>query len=722
MTFLRAKTVRIYLFMSVACLSPAVTFAQGSPESAGARSSTRDTIIVTAQRREESIQDVPIAVTAIGAEALDNGGIRTAQDLQIAVPGLNMAQVRHNIQPYLRSVGTQNTSPGEEGSVATYIDGVYVNYMSAATFGLANIERVEVLKGPQGTLFGRNATGGVLHVVTREPQSETEILLDASYGNFQTAKVAFYATGGLSENVSADFSAYYYDQANGFGDNLVAGGEANVSEDISLRSKVRWEPRDGTSFELAADWGRHESDIGNTRKPLPGVILAGGIASFGGPFDSIANDPNNQIVKHWGLTLRANHQLPFATVESTTAYRDYDEEVDFDQDAGPVTTAFIDSQVPVETFQQELSLRGSTSNLDWNFGAFFYNARSGYQPLIFSALNPPSNREFNTEMRTTSYALYAQGTYDLFDNTQLTVGARGTRDIRKIEGTLAAAPGNPAPVGTVFLASTDMEKYLQPSWRVALDHKLSDDIMVYASQSRGFKSGIFSATTFFRSAVEPEILDATEFGFKSSWFDQQLVINASAFLYTYRDIQLVQVSAGTSRILNAAKGKPKGVDFEIVAYPELPAGALRLSVSGAYLDAKYDSFPNAPATTRLPAGGNLQTVADATGNYMIRSPKFSGNISADYSIPVGAKAEVGATVTLSYSDEFFFDPDNRVSQGSISVLNARVRFQTGAMEFYVYGQNLTDELYLTGVSTTNLGDLGVYGSPRRYGGGVKLQF
>lgn len=681
-----------------------------------------DVIVVTAQRRDENIQDVPISLTAASAETLDKAGVLSVQDLPVLVPSLNMAQVRHNIQPYLRTVGTQNTSPGEEGSVASYIDGVYINYMSAATFGLANIERVEVLKGPQGTLFGRNATGGVIHVITRDPQQEPEFKLNVAYGNFETAQAAFYATGGLSENLAADVSVYYYDQGNGWGENLIVGGDANSTEDVALRSKIHWSPRDGTDVLLSADWGRHESDIGNTRKPLPGVILAGGVTSFGGPYDSIANDSNNQVVEHFGGSLKVSHELPFATLESISAYRDYDESIDFDQDGGPLTTAFLDSIVPVETFQQELTLRGSTSRLDWNVGAFFYKARSGYQPILVSSSNPSGNRSIESDMRTTSFAVYAQGTYDIFDATQLTLGIRGTRDVRKIEGALKALPGNPAPAGTVLLESNDSEKYLVPSWRIALDHHINDDLMVYASQSRGFKSGIFSATSFFRSAVDPEVLDATEVGFKSSWFDSKLTVNASAFYYVYKDIQLVQVSAGTSRILNAAKAKPKGVDFEIVAYPDIEVGSLRMSLSGAYLDARYDSFPDAPFTMRLPTGGNLQSVGDATGNFMIRSPEFSGSASLDYSVNVDSKSELGATLTWQYSDEFFFDPDNRVRQGAYNTLNARIRFRRGAAEFYLYGNNLTDELYLTGVSTTNLGDLGVYGSPLRYGGGVNLSF
>jgi iron complex outermembrane receptor protein len=726
---MRNLALRTVLFMSAAALFPiSAQAADAADAAAAAPAGTIAEIIVTAQRREERMQDVPIAMEAVSGDTLQRAGVASLQSIQTMAPALQMGTVRHNVQPYMRGVGTQNTSPGEEGSVATYVDGVYINYLSAATFGLANVSRVEVLKGPQGTLFGRNATGGVIHVITKDPSFTPAMDLNVSYGNYQWSRGSVYVSAPIGDKFAIDLSLYAENQAQGFGHQLilfgtpVKGGEVNTRSETSARAKLLWTPTEGTRVLIAVDAGRKESDVGNARSALPGTVIQGGTPASGGPYDTLSTDPNNAIVTYKGASIKAEQELPFGKLGSLSAIRTYHELTVLDQDGSPKAIAFATGDNPTQTFQQEFTLQGGTDRFNWNSGLFFYRAAGGYQPFGFVSSTPSQNRVFYSNMITHSYAAYAQGVYSVTPTTKLTVGGRYTWDSRHVYGTTYATAGNTVPVGTVTLSANQHARYKDPTWRISLDQKVTPNVLVYVSQSRGFKAGIFSTNTYNLPAVAPETLDATEAGIKSTWFDRRLLVNASAFYYDYKNIQLSQTVQGATRIFNAARAKPRGIDVDIQALPPVPTGDLSLSGGFSILRAKYASFPGAPSLRPAPlsVGGNINNPPiDAKGNDMVRSPHFVSQASFDYAWPL-ASGEAGINGTWAYNSGFKFDPDNRIQQPAYSVVNAQIRFTKGDIEFYVFGQNLTDKRYLVAVSTSTLNSAASYGDPRTFGVGFRL--
>jgi iron complex outermembrane receptor protein len=707
--------------------------AQPAPPAQSAQ--TDDTIVVTAERRTQSQQEVPIAVTAITGDALTRGGSTNSVDLGAAAPGLVMPLQRNSSTPYLRGVGTQNGGAAEEGSVATYVDGVYIASLSAANFSFNNIERVEVLRGPQGTLFGRNATGGLIHIITRDPSFTPELNVNVGYANYQTLSGGLYATAGLTDTIATDIAVYFTNQGQGYGRNIsgiagVNGTDVNLRDEWAVRSSILVRPSDRFHLRITADYDHRESDIGNTRTVYPGAVDSGGTVFRGTIYDSQQDIVRNVNAHQWGLSGHAEFELSDnVRLTSTTAFRYAYNFALFDQDAGPVR--IIDAPITdtASTFQQELLLLGTAGRFDYTLGLFYYWATAGFQPLsLRSSAIPSQNLDRTSKMTTNSYAGFAQGTYHLTDRTSLTLGARFTRDERQIVGRDVAVAGNPQPAGTLLRSTAtntfpNQQTFDKITWRAALEHRFSDQVMVYASASRGFKSGIFNATNPYQAPATPETLDAYEVGFKTDLFDRIVRFNASAFYYDYSDIQLTRIVAGTTQLFNAARARIEGLDAELTIRPRIPTGHLEFRAGLSILDGKYTSFPNAPFTTRNPAGGNTQTSGDASGNDTIRTPPYTLNLSVDYSVPVGSLT-LGFNGSYYLNDGFYWDPDNRLREPSYDLVNGEVRL-VGPNERWrlsAFVRNLFNRKYDTFVGSSTLGDQLTPGTPRTYGVSLAFRF
>jgi iron complex outermembrane receptor protein len=273
------------LTLSTFAVGQQIRVADESTSDASAPQAVQE-IVVTAQRRSERLQDVPISVTALTASAIENAHIDSVKDVAFLTPGLTMTTTLGTIQPYIRGVGTQNTAAGEESSVSTYVDGVYIGAVSGTNFALPDVERIEVLKGPQGTLFGRNATGGLIQVITKDPSSSAQVQLNLEGANYGTYTTKAYAAGGLGEQLAASVAAYFSDQTKGWGINRNSGEEANRSKEYLLRGKLVWNPGDNTKITLALDDEKLESDIGVNRQLLPGTVSLFGVTPAGGLYDS----------------------------------------------------------------------------------------------------------------------------------------------------------------------------------------------------------------------------------------------------------------------------------------------------------------------------------------------------------------------------------------------------------------------------------------------------
>ncbi len=336
-----------------------------------------DEIIVTAQRREQSLQDVPIAIQAVSAEQIENSGITTVQGLSVLVPGLAVQQGAANANTYLRGVGSQVLGPGLESPVATYVDGVYYASVFGTPHGLSNVARVEVIKGPQGTLFGRNATGGLVHVVTRTPSQDPGLELDFGYGNYDTSNVGVYATAGLGSSLAADFSASLTNQGEGYGINLVNGQDVNRTEnDLQLRSKWLFTPSEGTQITAIFDYNEVDTSR-NVFRVLPGTGLPPPLGpNYGGSVFNTASNVEPYIrTRGGGASLEIRQDLGFADLVSISAYREGRTRAALDLDA----TAFFFSNVsPLlqteEQVTQELQLQSNDDGaFQWIVGGFYFN-------------------------------------------------------------------------------------------------------------------------------------------------------------------------------------------------------------------------------------------------------------------------------------------------------------------------------------------------------------
>lgn len=711
-------------------LNPLGAVAQTQGESdAPAQGPMIEQIIVTAQKRSENLQEVPISINAITADAAAAAGVENTLDLGSLTSGLVITNVVAVPAIFIRGIGTPNTFAGEEASNAIYVDGVYYASAAASAFSLNSIERIEVLKGPQGTLFGRNSTGGLVHIITRDPTHDPTLRATASYGNYDAARSSLYGSLGLSETVAADIAVSYADQGEGFGFNRLLNEEIYKSEELALRSKVLWEPSSSTRVVASADYSDSSSTMATPRSIIPGAVALNGATYLGDPFDVLNDRPGQGIsTRNKGLAARLEQDVGSLQFVSQSAYREYNYYGGFDQDATAAPLVSVSYDQVADQFTQELQLQGQGA-YDWIVGLFYLDSMEGVEPLGITGATQAPLGGFNnlySKLDTQSYAAYAQVTAPLQERTNVTVGLRYTEDEKHLKGRNETG----AAVNPVRNVTDKEASWSELTWRLALDHRLGDDMLVYGSWNRGFKSGGFAVANLNNPPIDPETLDAYEIGLKSELFDGRLRANLAGFYYSYSDIQLSQVIVGTSLVVNAAEATSYGAEADFVF---VPTRNLALRANLSVIEAEYDKFPNAPAAlpnpvssvppgyTCLPPfspnpGGNKTcTINDASGNRMIRSPETTLSAGVNYTIPT-AGGNFNADLSYYYNSGYFYEADNRLRQPAYGLVNAQLSW-TAPDERYairLWGKNLADEVYYGNISSS-LGDNGTWAPPRTYG-------
>lgn len=679
-------------------------------------------IVVTAQRREQALQTVPIAIQAFSQKALQSSGIENTADLALVTPGLVVVRGVGLSSPFLRGIGSSSNGPGVESPIATYVDGVYYGSKANAMMSLENIERVEVLKGPQGTLFGRNATGGLIQVITRDPSSTPGFTAKVGYQNYNTVTASGYVTGGLAEGVSADFAVNYRNQGKGWGYNTVTGVDVNVSDGYVMRGKLLFEPSDSTRIMLAGDYSKSDSDTGLATRFADGFLGNNGLPYVGPRYGLQATFDQYFRSRARGASLTVTHDFNDITLTSITAYRRTNYGFAFDGDGTPSPILRFETAVRERQFSQELQLSGgSRGSLEWTAGAYYFDG-NGNQSIFFSGTSFPTliTRAVFGGQTTRSYAGYAQATYPILDSTRITLGARYNSEKRGLSGNVQlTALNGTVTTPTVVPAGTDTT-FNKLTWRIAVDHDLSEDVMGYASYNRGFRSGGYNPSNLTNPPFRPEVLDAYELGLKSSLFDRRVRFNVAAFYNDFQDIQLSQFVLGVQTVRNAASAETYGVDVDFEA---LVATRLRLSGSMEYLKGKYKSFPGAAFAVPLPGGGNAVVIGDAAGKDVVRTPRWTANAAVDYSMPLGSDLSADFNVTYAYNDGFFWEPDNLLFQKSYSLVNARASLNfNDRHKITIWGRNLTDKYYASTSSAASVGTVASPAEPRTYGITLETKF
>lgn len=687
-------------------------------------------IIVTANRREENLQNVPISILAVTPDQLTNSGVGNVQDLSALVPGLAVSQGAATANTYIRGVGSQVIGPGLESPVALYVDGVYYGSTFGAPADLTSVARVEVLKGPQGTLFGRNATGGLTHIITRTPSQNPHVAVNASYGNYDTTKFDAYATAGLGSNLAADISASLSNQRDGYGVNLVTGKDVNrTGRNLQLRSKWLFTPADGTKLTAIFDYNQVRTSR-NVFRVLPGSGLPPILGpNYGGSrFDTASNIDPFLHTKGGGASLKIEQDLGFADLINIVAYRRGKTRAALDLDAtATVFTAVSPLVQKDKQFTEELQLQSKSSGpFKWILGAYYYRdvASIDQTTTLGPQVRPPFSALRNQgEQSSRSYAGFGQGTLELTPATNLTVGARYTYEKRELTANGFARVGTTfMPTLSNFSASTNFSRV---TYRAAIDHRFSPEVLAYAAINSGFKSGGYNAVAPTQPAFRPEKLTAYSAGVKMDLLDRRLRVNIEAFYYDYSDLQLAVVlvlapGVTSPGVINGGKSRVYGLDLDMQAKI---SDALTISGGFEYLHSRFTSSANNFAIGS-PSGTVPTFLGSVKGNDIPYSPDFVGNLSADYAFDL-AGGGANLNLTYQYNSGYFTEPDNIISQKSFSLLNASLRWKAPGDHYSIsiWGKNLTDAKVIQNELTLGFGPhYSSYLAPRTYGVTVGFQF
>jgi len=720
---------------SLASAIAAVSFVQVSSFAHADSFAGLEEVIVTAQKREQSLQDVPISVTAVSGDRMENALVTDSYDLNVVVPNLNMMQALGYVKAFVRGVGASANGPGIESPIATYVDGVYYASAPGSLMSFLDVERVEVLKGPQGTLFGRNATGGLVHVISKAPSHDTQLSAQFTAGNYETYTANLYATGGFSDNVAGSIALQHKDMGEGFGTNVFDGGDTYIYDESTARAKLAIDASDTTSIDLAADYYKRDGDF--AYRPILGVdplFIESADGYSSSPWDTNANASNDVIAETWGASLKIQHDLGWARLMSLTAYRDTEHSYFADVDATPVPVLSFeggrngfDDQI-----SQEFQLLSSEeSSLQWVAGLYYMDAESSFDPanVYFEPEGPAPFRNFSSNRingtnTIDSFAIFGETTFSITDTTSITAGIRYTDESNEISATkvLYSAIDN-SPRGQV---DADQElNFEETTWRLVLDQQLSDEVMVFVSYNRGFKSGGFNLGFPEDTPYDSEILDAYEIGLKSE-FGGRLRLNVSAFMYDYDQPQISYVQGGALGVRGvdgSAEIIGLDADVEFVASENLV-----LFGNIGLLDHEYDEFNNGTGYTFNTVAGGFSQITDPaaqnfSGNSLPQVPDMTATLGGDYGVSTEL-GEFGVTVNWTYNDGFFTEADNLLSQDSYQMLNANVRWISKDERYNVmlWGKNILDEEVVYQRIAGGFNGLEVYRPPITYGVTLGVDF
>ncbi len=724
-------------------------------------------IVVTAAKREQSIQKVPTAITALGEDVFTLQGVgRSASEVLSLVPNASAGTQQHG-RPrwWIRGVGAGQQQIDLANPVGFYLDEVYISNASATGLPLFDLERVEVLRGPQGTLWGKNTTGGAIAVVTRKPSlspKENDNYVKLDYGSYDDRIVEAGVGFVIAPDALAARISGHIENRDGRYTNLFTGEKDNAVDDSVVRGQLLAR---SANFEalLGVHYRKYKTDggywtIGSYR--ADGIYRNG----YAPPTDRDAVNTNADEfsdTEQYGGSLKLDWDLGGATLTSITGYERYEVTLGGDNDYTPLEIARGHSDAASEQWSQELRLASSgTNRFKWIVGVYYFKEDitsdtasatlpDGSVPALAGDTAPHAYSRTRYDHSAESGAAFANLGYDITDSVNLTVGGRFTRETKTLDFRRFASPNAAATawsnyarwwdsytggfggIGTfsgVLERTWDNFTYdVTPSWTVAPGH------LLYFKFAHGAKSGGFNTAAQLPvalQAVEPEKLDAFEIGYKSSWFDGALTFNASAFHYRYDDVQINVVGpnpgavggATTSYLQNAEKAHVNGAEFELAAHP---AKGLALSAALGLLDTKYDKL-------QVVNGG-----ADLAGAQFVRAPHVTLNLGASYEFDLGSsgRIQLGADARYQSHQFYYVTPQDRVNrfllnQPGYTLANARIAYTTPgeSFTFTVYVNNLFDEAYrnhalpqfnaANGVS----GDTVQWGDPRTWGASLVARF
>lgn len=703
-----------------------------------ASASTLEEVIVTAERRSESAQDVPLSLTTIGADSINPAEITDLNDIATRTP--NFTVTKFNIgepQLYLRGIGSTLDSAAADPTVSVFVDEVYIGRSGGSSFELFDLERIEILRGPQGTLYGRNVTGGAVSIYTKKPNIEKfEGKIGATVGDHDLLQVQGYVTGPLSDTMAGKLTVNLLDRG-GYAKNNDNGQELDDANNMSVRGQLLVNLDEKSELLLTAEYSKDDNN-GLCRnstsffKPdqnyggayIPLQIAA--VEAEGVQDPRVCGMKLKQFADRdmHALSARYEREMDFGTLTSITSYR-YGDYAWLQQLGGmdsPPGTIGVEDNEGEESKQwtQEFRLSNSSDKLDWVLGLYFFSNdvdRFANVPILFN-LNAPApypafpvppgtllNRAWRQDASSDSQAVFGQMTYALSDTLDLTVGGRYTRDEKEIDQLYLTNIATGAVGYDLKGLNKDWSRF---NARVSLKWDITDDIMAYATWSEGYKSGVFisqsTAAGGAEGTLEPEDAENKEIGIKAQFLDDRVRLNATYFDVEVENLQLFRLvnftlqSENTDAIVDGYE-----IDAAVLLGDNL---TLTAAISG--LDGKY-------------GGGSFD------GNDLARAPDSKQTVTANYNVPMASGASLDLNMTLIKSSDYFMEATNvGVSRvPSYTTYNAYARYQNAAgdTEVTLWGRNLNDELMIRHSIVGSFGgSVELYHPPRTWGVSVTKSF
>ncbi|MCX7587273.1 TonB-dependent receptor [Phenylobacterium sp. 58.2.17] len=679
---------------------PAHALAQSTSSTA-----TLEEVVVTAEKRETNLQDTPVSITAVTGETLQAMGVATIEDLQLFTPGVTITNDSMAIVN-IRGIGTSAFGVATDPSSTVHYDGVYIPRPTTGYQDMFDVERVELLRGPQGVLFGRNSAGGTLNITSKAPTRALEGVLSATLGNYDRRTFSGTVSGPLGERVRGRLTLMKNDR-DGIYANPKTGETYQNQNRFAARGAVEFDVTEALELVLRADYGRdRETGYPSVRLSYPPQFAAAGATIPTGEDQLILDTRPRNNVENGGVSATATYVTAPLTFKSITAYRASTIDQVLDVDATDLFLRNLTLWERSRSFTQELQVSNNDAErLEWIVGAFYLRETARDQLQILEPGRTLALPEANV---TNAAALYGQATYEVMDRLRLTGGLRYSYEKKDFNYRVRS---DGVDVGG---------EAVEASWKawtpkVGVQYDLNDDMMVYASATRGFKSGGFQLGD--GRPFRPEYIWAYEGGVKSMFWDRRLRANLSVFFYDYTDMQVVEYINGVATTTNAGKATLKGGELELQARP---VAGLDLTATAAYLDAKYDRF--------FDQGVSL------AGKTLPNAPKWNLTFAAQYRFELPAGQALTLRGDVAWRDEVEFKANNlpQFAGAAYTLFNARATYSTidDRWELAVFGKNLTDERYATyktvGTDATGVSNpalpLAVYGEPRQYGVQVMRRF
>ncbi len=732
----------------------------------GEKATQVETLVVTAQRRSENIQNVPISIQAFGQKDIQALGIKSSLDLGAVTPNVDIAQVAGpGNQPIItiRGIGLNDYDTNNAGPNGIYVDDVYLSAPSSQTFQTFDLSRIEVLKGPQGTLYGRNTNGGAINFVTNKPTDEFTGQFHIEYGSFQTFNLEAAVGGPIAPGLDGRV-AFVKNNSSGFFHNDLTGNSENGTNNYAARVQIQAKPSSDLTVLLNVHGGQVDNRVTEYRhigvlNPVDGSLCTVSQSYAGGCVDALGygtpsnfyggsfNRQDHLKVNSLGASLRADYRMGSVNLTSLTAFEHNDKLHPEDSDASPNRLLEINFGVRSNEFTQELRASQSTDKYNWVLGAYFLHEDLKQNQPIFILLDGdkffggPGSADGiafqafdRSDQVTDTYAVFGQGSYSLTDKLKLTLGGRYTGEKRTFAylGTIQFQEGGMDHFGPLQTLADSQSQLTDSafSWRAALDYRLAHGVLAYGSIATGFKSGGFNGSFLSTDPlvipiqlqpVKPEFVTSYELGLKTTVLDGRLLFDAAAFYNEYTNMQVftlapppVGQSLGVNILGNAPKAHTEGIEVQMVARPvQALTASLQLGWLNTKLD-KYLAFQVAGAT-------------DYSGNQLANAPHFSLSSLIDYKIPVGQDA-LDLQFSVTYKSHQFFDTTNDLytTQAGYWLENARIAysFDHSKWEIAGYVRNLSDKKYL--IDAFDLGFLGfiqgITGTPRTFGAELNYKF